>query len=435
MCNFNQFFFVCCRIFNLICNQTTLKNFILPINADSIDHLVDLPTTTFRNVDLAFSTGISTRKLKKIQNLFASCISFVENLIIRQVDLKTYNPLDDKCLMLSSLTLKNCKFLNFKTPNLPLIETLKFISLNSCDDGVYKLLTNQKNIEKIEIESNMWTWNGFPHDTFNNILKNSNVNEIKFVGAGTGSYFDSEDFPYQIQKLDTTMITFHWYVGIRNGRVSFLKSQLGCLKDLTIHELPNDFDGGDVLNYIFHNMNLVNFYYGETALICDGVRQEVKSFRMTELKIESAFELVRQFPSIESITLELLNTDIASDRVEIAINPTTDLFNNITEFELIDNSKYRGLFGVFLGLMKNLRNVRKLILKTPDRNINTLLEEFLPHMHQLTELYVTSTAPREIERLQIIKSRVINLRTISLHPTYCVEARAIFGNEVNVMEI
>jgi hypothetical protein len=156
---------------------------------------------------------------------------------------------------------------------------------------------------------------------------------------------------------------------------------------------------------------------------------------MTELKIQSAFQLVQTFPSIESITLELMATDIDSSTIENIINPETRIFNNIKEFEVIDNSKYRGLFGVFLGLMKNLRNIKKLTLKTLDRNINTLLGEFLPYMHQLTDLYITSTAPREIERFNIIKQHVRNLTTITLAEKYYDDAIEIFGKEVNVCTI
>lgn len=330
---------------------------------------------------------ISYGEKKKMIKLMSSLISFVETLTVK-VDFMVYNPFYQKPLMLSSLSLTKCELKKICNP-LPLIETLNFLSLTSCEDEVYNLFQNQKKITKIEVVEEKFSWNGFPHDKFDDILKNSDVNAIKFVGAGTGSYFDNEEFPYLIKKLETTMITFHWYVGIRSGRVTFLQSQ-PLLEDLTISELPNDFDGGEVIKYIFKSMNLKNFYYGKTALILDGVRQQVKKIHFTQIKLTSAFELVRTFPSIESLTLELMPMDMDSFAIERVVNPPTELFNNIREFELIDHTRYNRSFGVFLGVMKNLKNLRKLTLNTSDPNLNTLMEIFVPYMPHIKEININS---------------------------------------------
>ena len=140
-------------------------------------------------------------------------------------------------------------------------------------------------------------------------------------------------------------------------------------------------------------------------------------------------------PAITSFCFVISETDIASDAIERIINPRTHLFDGLREFEIVDNSKYRSTLGVFLGLFKNIRNIRKLILRTQDRNINVLLEEFLPHMSQLNEIYLTSTAPRATERFLIIKSFVPNLIKISVAPQYVEEAKLIFGVNVFVAEI
>jgi hypothetical protein len=80
-------------------------------------------------------------------------------------------------------------------------------------------------------------------------------------------------------------------------------------------------------------------------------------------------------------------TDIASDEIERVINPYTTLFQNIKKFTVVDESKYRGIFGVFLGLLKNMHNVEELHLITDDRNMCTLFGEFLPRMTRLKKLY------------------------------------------------
>jgi len=104
------------------------------------------------------------------------------------------------------------------------------------------------------------------------------------------------------------------------------------------------------------------------------------------------------------------------------------LFKYLEEFEVVDNSRYRGTLGVYLGLFKNLKNIKKLTLITQDRNINTLLGEFLRHMCQLNEIYITSKAPRATERFNIIDKFVPNLAKISVASQYVEEARIKFRN-------
>lgn len=131
--------------------------------------------------------------------------------------------------------------------------------------------------------------------------------------------------------------------------------------------------------------------------------------------------------AISTFRLTLSATDIASDAIERVINPPTNLFNNLENFEVIDNSYYRGILGVFLGLFKNMKNLRKLSLITQDRNINTLLEEFLPNMPKLEEIYITSVAPKATERLQIIKIFVLNLKKLSVASDLVDDAKKIFN--------
>lgn len=224
-----------------------------------------------------------------------------------------------------NLIIKNTKFLNFlhfsnilknlgkirsivfekcsidsreKSSFLMPIETLSFISFNKCDDNIINAFPRQKSLTKVTIRNDDWTWSGFPHEIFNKIAESSKeLNHIELIGAGTGSFFDSDDFSFKIRKLETTMITFHWYVGIQTQRTSFLKSQKGFLKELTIHQLPFDFDGGRVLKFIIEEMKLEKFYYGKIPLILNGQKQEVEEFEASEIQIQSVFEMFRQFRS------------------------------------------------------------------------------------------------------------------------------------------
>ena len=141
------------------------------------------------------------------------------------------------------------------------------------------------------------------------------------------------------------------------------------------------------------------------------------------------------FTAIEIFELFLSATDIASDEIERIINDSTNLFNNLVEFILVDNSAYRGIFGVFLGLYKNLRNIKKLTFQTLDRNINIILEECLNVMHKLEEICLTSTAPRAEERFRIIKKFVPKLKKITISVAFVDEAKEIFGSDVEIIGI
>ncbi|CAG9809568.1 unnamed protein product [Chironomus riparius] len=329
-----------------------------------------------------------------------------------------------------SVIFENVKFRNIL---ISVKSTTEFKDLVS--DNIFKIFTNQESIEKITVSNHDWTWNGIPHDVFNEICKNcKNLDHLVLEGAGTGSYFDNDEFPFKITKLGTSMITFHWYVGIRSPRVYFLESQKGYLKELTIHQLPYDFDGGKVLKYIIEEMNLDKFNYGEIPLIQNGQKQAIKEFEASEIQITSAYEIVTHF-TCDKFILKLSNTDISSDSIEKIINPSTNIFDNIKEFEVIDNSSNRGIFGVFLGLFRNLKNILKLTFRTQDKNINTIFE-CLKIMSNLEVINLTSTAPRALQRYQTILKKAPKLKKIYIAKQTVEDAINAFKNsQIEIFDI
>ena len=277
-----------------------LRRFILMVNMYNLEkltkrhELLDIP---FLNIELDLQ---HSNQLKDVKSFFMKVKHSVEILIVKNAKLRNFDEVIEifgNITNLTSLTLENCSIDFIGNEVLPEILTFRSIFFNKCNDNIFGVFKHQKLIEVFTIRNDDWTWSGFPHEIFNEMAKNAkNLKHIVLIGAGTGSFFDSDEFSFKIPKLDTTMITFHWYVGIKTERVSFLKTQIGYLKDLTIHQLPNDFDGGRVLNFIFTHMNLQSFYYGKTALILDGKKQSVEKIEASEIQIQSLFELVNQFP-------------------------------------------------------------------------------------------------------------------------------------------
>lgn len=282
-------------------SSAILNRFVLEVNDQSLEKLTkhhELPNITFMNVEIDLNENI---KSNKILEFFQEVKFSVTKLNIKNGKFQNCNYLIkiiDNMFSLESLSFENCNIDCLSNEVLPEIPTLKAISLNNCNNNIYKALVNQKTIEKTTIINSNFTWNGFPHDIFNKLVRNSknHITSMVFEGAGTGSYFECNEFPFQISKLDTTMISFHWYVGIKTQRISFLQSQKGVLKDLRIHQWPNDFDGGRVLKFIFDHMNLQNFYYKKTALIEKGKKQQVIKIEVNEIQVQCLFELVKQFP-------------------------------------------------------------------------------------------------------------------------------------------
>lgn len=242
--------------------------------------------------------------VKKNQNFLLFIKKFkgsIEQLEIINADFKNYNDFFEflgNIPNLKSLRLENCKIGFIKNEILPEFFYLEDINFNKCNDNIFKVLQNQPSICQITVRNDDWTWNGFPHDIFNQMATRAKkLKIIVLIGSGTGSFFDSDEFTFKVEILDTSMITFHWYVGIRSRRVNFLKTQLGYLKKLTIHQLPFDFDGGKVLKFIIEEMNLNEFYYGKIPLILGGEKQDVKKFEATEIQITSIYEMFEQFSS------------------------------------------------------------------------------------------------------------------------------------------
>lgn len=143
-------------------------------------------------------------------------------------------------------------------------------------------------------------------------------------------------------------------------------------------------------------------------------------------------KIIILFQAITKFRLTLSNTDISSDEIEKIINPSTKIFNKITEFEVIDNSSlHRGLFGLLIGLYKNLKNIHKLTIKTKSDNINAVFE-CLPIMSNLLEIELTGNAP---EIYKTLRKFAKNLKILRVPGSNVNEAQEHAGGNVEVAAI
>ena len=259
----------------------------------------DLLNIQFRNISI--KSCKSYEQLRKFTRIIKDMKGSVEILELEDFKRNQIREILDFFQGFSKLRIlkfKNCQISEEVTlQQLPAMPSLNEVFFEKCDGNLFKLFQRQESIIKITVRNPDWTWNGFSHDDFNDLVKAlPNIDLIVMDGSGTGSYFNCDHFPYKIRRLETSMITFHWYVGIRTARKTFLEAQKGFLKELIIHQLPYDFDGGNVLKFIIEQMGLDKFYYGKIPLIYDRKIQPVIEFMANEIQLCAMFEMFRQFP-------------------------------------------------------------------------------------------------------------------------------------------
>jgi len=277
--------------------QYNLK--ITPEICQSILSAGELGNIPFRNVSLqSFKEYENLSKFSKIIKNMKKSIQILYLEDFRRNRVKEVVEFFSGFSKLRVLKLKNCHFCEEVSHQiLRDLPELVEVSFEKCDGNFFKIFHRQKEITKLLVRNPDWTWNGFSHEDFNDLVKTlPKIDFIALDGSGTGSYFDCDNFPYHIRKLETSMITFHWYVGIKTARKNFLDTQKKHLKELTIHQLPFDFDGGKVIKFIVEQMELDRFYYGKIPLIYDRQIQHVQEFMANEIQICAMYEMFRQFP-------------------------------------------------------------------------------------------------------------------------------------------
>lgn len=126
-------------------------------------------------------------------------------------------------------------------------------------------------------------------------------------------------------------------------------------------------------------------------------------------------------------------SDIASDEIENIIERQSNLFENLKELRILDRSGCRRLFGIFLGVLKSTKNIKKLSIESQDRSINIILQESLPEMKELQEVSIDSKDSRNEERMLIVKENAKNLKKITVIEEFSGSARKVFeGTDVEI---
>lgn len=124
-----------------------------------------------------------------------------------------------------------------------------------------------------------------------------NIGQLTLVGSKTALFFTQKEFNFKLKNLDAHSLTYSTTQDVNIPRIKFLDSQKEYLRELKLTELPHDYDGGVVLKFIFEEMNLDKFDYGNTTLIVNSRKVNfIDEVIFSEIQVKAGLELMRQFP-------------------------------------------------------------------------------------------------------------------------------------------
>lgn len=450
---------------NTLLNYITSNNIVLDNKCKYIEHMeknmqIDynlyrssslLKQIQFKNIQINFddkNNPLSIFDINKFNN-----ISGIVNLkIINLNNLKIfYNILASNINTISSIKLVCCNFTssfisfydilylyklykykflikfdyNTKSFNLDNISNLIQISLEYCNDNAFKIFSLQKNIKKLTVKSNIFK-NGFSEKYFNKILNSNKISELTLLGFDTNEYINFNNLPFDIVSINTTYLTYYLYN--KKNRLEQFKYKNGYLKNLIIHHLPFDFDGGNILKYIIEEMNLDTFNYGNISLIKNNIKQCVTDFEASEYHVTSIYEMFKQYNTIMKFTLNLNTSIVIHKKIfkEIQNNKNLNIFDNLTTLVINDNSANVHLLRLFINFIKQLYNIKKIIINTQDIEINNILENIqLKNLLNLEEISLSLSFESldyiDTDRLKLIKNNVPKLKRITTNFKHILE--------------
>lgn len=255
-------------------------------------HILQLPVANiqFEGIDFSYDEDFQTMK-----TITDACKCYVKSIKFK--DLCIYN-LEEFQKLLKDLSyleyiefnkVSMCSSSSQVFPSLPKLTTLKFINVNS---NIFTILANQQTVVKVFVHSD--SKSAHLAQYINELLPTlPNFDHLVLTGGGTAGYFDNSDFQYRISKLEIEALRFE-----RNDQITrtrFFQQSRNSLRELKIHKILLNYDGGRILKYIMENMSLDIFYLGEIPLILGGIQQNVKKITATELDICCCIEMLQQF--------------------------------------------------------------------------------------------------------------------------------------------
>lgn len=370
---------------------------------------------------------VKTLKLHVLLKFLENYASIIETLNLDEVYLSTQQFYDMLKTLVNLRSFKS-SFVRFELSNTKKVQNssigsnLRYISHG---DNNFQAFETFKNLEVVKcINYTRDKYMLYSRQPTLNVLleKVPSIQHLILEGIGTSFFFDWPPFNFKLRKLEahSTNLEYHEETSIS----SFFQSQKGYLKDLKLKRLPLDFDGGEILKFIFEEMNLEKFVYFKTTLIENGRKVKIDEIFFMEIQIKAGMELMRQYPGnilgkshFKDLIKFILGTKklhflikfdgIDPDKIFPMLNAQTDLFLSIQELKVTGDFPW---FPYTIELSKLCCNVRKLTIHNEHEIVEVVWTEFLPFMTQLKEIQLNFELTEEI--IQIIKENCPSIEKI-----------------------
>lgn len=186
--------------------------------------------------------------------------------------------------------------------NIGVISPLHFldsIKLMNCTIAWYNIMKNQNSVSKVIIKSDKESEIGGSAILVSVLNTLQNLRHLKLHGLGTIAFFNERNFSFALTYFYAEAINNRW--DIKETRLDFFRSQGNSLKFLIIKNLPFNFEGKDIIRFIFRNMQLQRFICGGIQFIENGLFRNVPKITADIVEISSVLSLLLIVPGMLNI--------------------------------------------------------------------------------------------------------------------------------------
>lgn len=111
------------------------------------------------------------------------------------------------------------------------------------------------------------------------------------------------------------------------------------------------------------------------------------------------------FAGIRNLEIRFDTTNTNVRKIGEICNPQSEVFLNVNELKITDDSGYYNLLKRYFGIYKNCKNIKKIIFETLSIDFFEVLRETLPHFVELKEIHLSLEISNDIKK--IIRENIV----------------------------
>lgn len=248
--------------------------------------------------DSTKNAGPSKVEIKDLLKFLENFALSIVNLKLERVQYTNYTQFFDifKALeKLRSLELEKCNWVHPWNVIRPMLSNLRSISLKECSSGCLCAVKSFKHLERVKSTRTRMT-DDYIYELNNLLAFLPRLQHLTLEGAENTKYLKNPSFNFELRTLETYLSSRTWSQALKHPWRSFFEAQKSCLRELTFTQMPNHHDNGELLRFIFEEMKLDKFVYGNTTLIDNGKKVDaLVDVLFYDFQLQTGLELLRQF--------------------------------------------------------------------------------------------------------------------------------------------